>query len=200
MKTRAAILTLATAAALAGCAAQRPTEFHTLMSAPQASPSAGAALRFRIDPPVRVPPQVDQPQIVLRQPDGSLQVLEQQRWAAPLADEWRDALSEGLSHALQALDVSRIPAPPGPQPYALQLELQRFDSEAGGQAVQQVRWSVTRPGDAAPALSCSTQRVETTGADVSNVVAAHRRAVARLAGTIATVIEKLQEGRPADCP
>ncbi|MEW6704407.1 MAG: PqiC family protein [Pseudomonadota bacterium] len=185
---------------LAGCAAQEPVRFHTLLGGAPPASAAPQALRFRIESPVRVPPQVDQPQIVLRRPDGSLQVLEQQRWVAPLADEWRDALAQRLARTLGALDVSRVGAPPGPAPYVLQLELQRFDSVPGGQVLQQVQWSLRRPADTAPALACLTHASEPAGADVATVAAAHRRAVSQLAEAIAAAVRRLEQGQPARCP
>lgn len=198
MKTTLALLL---ALLLAACANRQPTEFHTLLSPAEAQPAAPVSgLRFRIESPVRVPPQVDQPQIVLRRPDGSLQALEEQRWVAPLADEWRDALADALARRLGALDVSRMAAPPGPAPYVLQLELQRFDSVAGGSVQQQAQWSVRPPGAAAPALVCLTTVSEAAGSDVASVAAAHRRATARLAQALAATIRSLHEGRPAACP
>lgn len=204
MKTSAFLSTMAVcgALALAGCASQNATNFHTLM--PPASEAAAAApssgLRIRIESPVRVPAQVDQPQLVLRRPDGSLQVLEDERWVAPLSDEWRDAIADGLVRRLGALDVSRIAAPPGPAPYLLQLELQRFDSTPGGQAVEQAQWSVRRPGEDTPAISCQTLASEPAGAAAEGIASAHRRAAARLAEAMAGTIRALQAGRPGGCP
>jgi uncharacterized lipoprotein YmbA len=203
MKTRARLPAFACSLLLlAGCASQRPAAFHTLMAPPAEAASAAPAsgLRLRIESPVRVPAQVDQPQLVLRRADGSLQVLEDERWVAPLADEWRDALADGLARRLGALDVSRIAPPPGPPPYALQLELQRFDSEPGAQAVQQAQWSVKRPGEDVPALSCVTTIAEPAGTGVASLAAAHRRALARLADALASAVRALQASRQAGCP
>jgi uncharacterized lipoprotein YmbA len=191
-----------------GCANRQPTEFHTLMAPAAAASSTGAAgaaadsgLRFRIESPVRVPPQVDQPQVVLRRPDGSLQALEEQRWVAPLADEWRDAIADGLARRLGALDVSRMAAPAGgPSPYVLQLELQRFDSTAGGQVLQQAQWSVRRPGDTAPALVCVSTLQAPAGGSVAEVAAAHRRVVERLVELLASSVRGLQDAHAAACP
>jgi uncharacterized lipoprotein YmbA len=200
MKTPPA-LAFAAALLLAACANRQPVEFHTLLAPAEAPPAApDSGLRFRIESPVRVPPQVDQPQIVLRRADGSLQVLEEQRWVAPLADEWRDALADALARQLGALDVSRMAAPPGPAPYVLQLELQRFDSMTGGSVQQQAQWSVRPPAAAAPALVCVTTVNEPAGGDVASVAAAHRRAIARLTRALTATIRSLQAGRPAACP
>lgn len=187
-------------ALLAACATRTPTQFHTLLEPGAAAPALTSGLRFRIESPVRVPPQVDRPQLVLRRADGSLQVLEQQRWVAPLADEWRDAIAGALSQRLGALDVSRIAAPPGPAPYRVQLELQRFDSQPGAEVAQQALWSVALPGQAAPALTCQSAVTESAGADAAAVAAAQRRATQRVASAVAGAISALQQGRPPACP
>jgi hypothetical protein len=185
----------------AGCASEVPTEFHTLIAPAPSLPNVPASgLRFRIETPVHVPAQVDQPQVVLRRADGSLQVLEQQRWVAPLADEWRDALSQRIALQLGALDVSRLRPAPGAAPYVLQLELLRFDSAPGAQAFEHARFSVQRPGEETPALTCEVVGAEAAGAGVAAVAAAHRQVLARLGDAIAATIQGLQRGGRAACP
>ncbi|MED5620659.1 PqiC family protein [Ideonella sp. BN130291] len=192
---------LSVLALLAGCASRPGIEYHTLMSPAEAAPAAPASgLRFRIDSPVVVPSQVDQPQVVLRNPDGTVQVMEQQRWVAPLADEWRDAIAERLARRLGAIDVSRLANASEAPMVRLQLELQRFDSVPGGQAVQQALWSLRRPGEAAAALTCQVAAAEAGGNSVATLAAAHRRVAMRLADGMAAALQALQQGRPASCP
>ena len=203
MRTLAPLCLLALSATIAGCASRPAIEYHTLMpppdaAAPAATPATG--LRFRIDNPVRVPSQVDQPQVVLRQPDGRLQVLELQRWVAALSEEWRSALADRLARQLGAIDVSRVSAANDAPVFRLQLELQRFDGTPNGAAVQQALWSVRRPNDPGPALTCQVMLSEPAGADVAAVAAAQRRVTARVADGIGAALLALHEGRPAACP
>jgi len=193
-------LTLASALLLGACAgSQPPVQFHTLMPPIDAvpAPTTPAKLALRIAP-VRVPAQVDQPQWVLRTPDGGLQVLEQQRWAASPAEEWRAALADQLSHRLGALDFSRSTgAPPVGLPlWQLQVELQRFESVPGGEALQQATWSLRAPGSDAVTLSCNSLAREPAGPGYAALAAAHRAALARIADAIA---DALRTGA-AHCP
>jgi uncharacterized lipoprotein YmbA len=193
---------LAGLAGLAGCGSAPRTGFHTLM-APPAAVTAGthaAPLAFRIESPVRVPAQVDQPQIVLRAPGGGVQVQEYQRWVAPLSEEWRDAVGDRLVRQLGAVDASRVPAPPGLVRYDLRLDLQRFDAEPGGQAVQQAAWSVLQPTQPGAVISCVTTLWGPAGADVGAVVAAQRELTQRLADGIGAALLALKQGRPPACP
>lgn len=183
---------LALGALLAGCAAsQPPTSFHTLMPASDATVAPApdpARLAIRVAP-VRVPAQVDQPQWVVRGADGGMQVLEQQRWVASPADEFREALADRLTRRLGALDLSRTGSAPNGLPvWQLQVELLRFDSVAGKEAVQQLVWSLRPPGDGAPALSCGSLMREPAGEGYSALAAAHRAALMRVADAIAAAI------------
>jgi hypothetical protein len=189
------------AALLAGCASRPRTDFHTLMEPPsvQVAGARAATLAFRIESPVRVPAQVDQPQLVLRSADGGVQVQEYQRWVAPLSEEWRDALADRLVRRLGAVDASRVPAPAGLARYDLRLDLQRFDSEPGGAAVQQAAWSVLKP-QAGVLLSCVTTVSGPAGADIPAAVTAQRQLTQRLADGIGDALAAMQAGRAAACP
>ena len=78
---RIATSALALAAALAGCASA-PVHYYTL-SAPAgtASAPAGAQAAYMIDVlPVSVPTPADQPQLMVRNGDGSVSALYSERW------------------------------------------------------------------------------------------------------------------------
>ena len=122
-----------------------------------------------------------------------------QRWVAPLSEEWRDALADGLVRKLGAVDASRVPAPAGLARYDLRLDLQRFDSEPGGAAVQQAAWSVLKP-QAGVLLSCVTTVSGPAGADIPAAVTAQRQLTQRLADGIGEARAALQAGRTPACP
>lgn len=197
-----AMLPTVMAVMLAGCASGPRTEFHTLME-PPAAPASGARtapFAFRIESPVRVPAQVDQPQLVLRGAGGGVKVQEYQRWVAPLSEEWRDAIADRLVRRLGAVDASRVSTPAGLVRYDLRLDLQRFDAEPGGTALQQAGWSLLRPAEAGVVLSCVTTVWAPAGGDVAAVVAAQRQLTQRLADGIGEALSALRAGRAAACP
>jgi hypothetical protein len=196
------VLAALAAALLAGCSSGPRTEFHTLIEPPAAvAPGSRAALfAFRIESPVRVPAQVDQPQLVLRSAGGGVLVQEYQRWVAPISEEWRDAIADRLVRRLGAVDASRVPAPPGLKRWDLRLDLQRFDAEPGGAAVQQAAWSVLQATQPTALLSCVTTVSGPAGADIAAVVAAQRQLAQRLADGIGDALAALQAGRSATCP
>jgi hypothetical protein len=181
---------IAVALWLAGCATVPPTRFHTLMPPPEARATAPATTPAPWQLlPVTVPAQVDRPQFVLRSGDGSLAVLDQERWIAPLADELAGALADALGR--------RLGPPLGRDPWQVAVDVQRFESVPGRAARLDAAWSVRR-ADAA-ALRCLASIEQPAGDGVAALAAAHRRAVQALGERIAEAIVALQAGRPAGC-
>jgi uncharacterized lipoprotein YmbA len=136
-----------------------------------------------------VPVQVDRPQFVLRSADGSVTLLEGDRWIAPLGDEMRAALVEALSRRL---------GPPGAAgAWEVGLDVQRFESVPGRLARIDAAWSVRR-GDAV--LRCLSTVQEPVGAGTVALAQGHRQALQALASTIAAAATALSAGRPAACP
>jgi uncharacterized lipoprotein YmbA len=75
-----------------------------------------------------VPPQVDRPQIVIRQGNSGLAILETEWWGASLADELRSALIDQLNNTSGRGNVS------------VRIEVQRFDSIPGQYALIDAKW------------------------------------------------------------
>lgn len=185
---------------LAACSSPKPPErFHTLLPA-QAAASAPAASPVYVDVlPVGVPPQVDHAQWVVRQGDDSLLMLEQDRWAAPLADELRGAIAERLASQWGAVDIRGV-ALPQPSIWRVRVYVQRFESMPGREARIESVWSVSGTQRGAATLVCRSARVEpVSGADVSSLAAAHRRAVTALADEIGRRLRAMQAGQPVAC-
>ena len=175
---------------LTACSTVPPTRFHTLMPPLEARATATAAppAPWQLLP-VTVPAQVDRPQLVLRSSDGSLAVLEQERWIAPLADELGGALTEALARRL---------GPPGTSdPWQIAVDVQRFESVPGKLARLDAAWSVRR-GSAAP-LRCLAMLEQPASADASSLAEAHRRAVQALGARIGAAVAALQAGGTPAC-
>lgn len=185
MKTRALLLCLTLG--LAACSSA-PTRYYTLMP-PVAEGSAAARtgdLQFEMST-VRIPVQVDQPQLVVRQDSGSLAILETQRWSAPLVDEFHDALASQMEHKLGTRNLEGLPKQPGRPLLSLQTDVRRFESLPGRYALIDVVWSLRLRGEGGPArsLTCSSQIRQPAGVELSSLVQAHQQAIAQLAGQIA---------------
>lgn len=175
---------LAATALAAGCSSTPPTRFHSLLGGAPATP-ARPATPWHLDlGPVSVPAAVDQPQWVVRLPDDSLRMLEQERWVAPLRDELRAALLDGLQQRWGAIDTRNASAPAGQPAWRVRVDIVRFESVSGQAAWLDARWSAARAGSPPAALSCAVSLQQPAAADAMSLAAAHRRAVSALADRI----------------
>ncbi|MFP3409398.1 ABC-type transport auxiliary lipoprotein family protein, partial [Pseudomonas sp. SIMBA_065] len=77
---------------------------------------------------VVVPPQVDRPQLVVRQGQSGLAILETEWWGANLVDEFRSALQDQLG------------GPAGDAKAAVRVDVQRFDTVPGRYASLEAVW------------------------------------------------------------
>lgn len=165
---------------LAGCSGA-PVSYHTLVPVPM---DQGARSQVRVER-VSMPPQVDRPQLVVRQGSSGLAILETQWWGANLVDEFRSALQDQLGGAAGGSTASTV-----------RLDVQRFDSVPGQHALVDVRWRLQRAG-AAQALTCRS--IVQTPADntVESLVEAHQQNVRKLAELIARSDRPGQQACPA---
>jgi uncharacterized protein len=197
-------------AALAACSSP-PSRFYTLgaggaaanasttaaATAPQAAP-ANPALLIEV-PPVDVPSQVARNQMVVRTNASQVDVLEQARWASLPGDEIRRALSGDLTRRLDTIDVSGSPYPGGVPVYRISVNVQRFESWPGSQAVLEAVWSVRAVGTRA-VLTCRTLATEPVGPGIDALVDGHRRAVEQMSAEIAAGVRSLAGAQPAHEP
>ncbi|MFX8891358.1 ABC-type transport auxiliary lipoprotein family protein, partial [Acinetobacter baumannii] len=83
--------------------------------------------------PVDLPAQVDRAEMVVRQ-GGELTPVDTRQWAAPLANELRNAFSVALAQQLGAPDVYGLPHDATLPTWRIKLGVQRFDSALGASA------------------------------------------------------------------
>ncbi|KJV25519.1 PqiC family protein [Luteibacter yeojuensis] len=182
------------ATALAACSSA-PVHFHTLVP-PATAPSATVA-PFAIDvQAVGVPPQVDQPSMVLRSGSSSVNVLDGERWASPLGDEIRTALAADLSSRLGTHDIHGLPRGKDAKVVRVQVDVRRFDSELGGNATLEAAWSVRTDAQSA---NCASRVVEPAGGSYDTLVEAHQRAIGQLSDQVAAAARSVANGQPAAC-
>ena len=165
-------ITLVTALLLLAACRSEPIAFHTLTPAHWNHATRADTGGIRIES-ISVPPQVDRAQIVIRQGDSGLAILETQWWAASLADELRSALVDQLASSDARRTVS------------LRVEVQRFDSVPGQYALLDVRWRL-RPagGGDRSGLTCRSTLQTQAGPSIDDVVVAHQNNLKRFAALI----------------
>lgn len=203
-------LTMALTVALAGCASAPPEHFYSLSSglplarqggavaatgdtAAAIDQTAAAAPYFIEVLAPSVPPQVARSQLVVTSGAGRIDLLEQERWLAPLAAELGQALSLALTARLGAIDVFRTPTPEHAAIYRISTSVQRFESAPGQYALLDVVWSVRLAGSP-KVLTCRSELREQVAPGYDALVEGHRRAVGRLADSLGAAVRRLAEG------
>lgn len=197
-RRRGAAIGVAALALLAGCGSAQPPRYHTLMPAPASTmrPAAPAGSLAWEVLPVAVPAGVDQPQWVVRTVDGSLAVLEQERWIAPLGEEIRAAVADRLTQDVGAPALSVESR----KRWRIRIDVQRFDSVPGREARLEATWTLSSDADAAAALRCRGEFVQAPAASGYLALAkGHQQAVTAMADAIGSGLKALNAGQPATC-
>ena len=189
---------VAVLALLAGCSSAQPPRYHSLMpaAAPAVRPPALAgALAWEVLP-VAVPAGVDQPQWVVRTVDGSLAVLEQERWIAPLGEEIRAAVADRLTREVGAPAASAESR----KRWRIRIDVHRFDSAPGREVRLEATWTLSSDAEASTALRCRGEFMQTLAASGYLALAkGQQQAVTQLADAIGRELKALSAGQPAAC-
>ncbi|RYF08801.1 MAG: membrane integrity-associated transporter subunit PqiC [Comamonadaceae bacterium] len=179
--------------ALAGCASA-PVQYYTLTAPAQPATGAQAPAAGR-EPllievlPVGMPEMLDRVQMVVRQGDAGIAVLDGQRWASPLSDELRAALAAELSQQWGASDVSGLPRKAGAPLWRIKVEVRRVDAWPGRQLQLDSDWSASLTSDASRRLSCTSRISLQAPADYGGLAATHQTAVRHLAQQIGHALQ-----------
>jgi len=149
MRTSSGMILLS-ATLMCACASP-PVHYYSL--APTTSSSATRQrARVALDIlPVSLPAEIDRPEWITRYPGGSIEILGNKRWAAPLGEELQAALAAQLQEETRMPLPDSISAPDLPR-LRLKLTLQRFDIAPGQPTEIVANWSLGVPGK--PHLFC----------------------------------------------
>lgn len=203
MSLRLKFMAVAAALGLSACSST-PTHYYTLIAPMSSAPppvASPAPFQFEMLP-VLMAVQVDQPPLVVRQGDGSLAILDAERWGSPLGDEFHDALTPQLERRFGGRDMAGLPKDPSQPVLSLRADVRRFESVPGQYALIDVVWTLgLRNNDAKrQSLTCSSIIREPAGLGMENLVLAHQQAVSRLADSIAKTATAWSQQTGARCP
>ncbi|MNG71648.1 hypothetical protein D3C76_335670 [compost metagenome] len=148
-----------------GCSSA-PNNYHTLVPSEPAR-SGGQAIQVSR---VSLPPQVDRPQLVVRQGSSGLAILETEWWGANLVDEFQSALQDLLG------------GPAAGPKTLVRVDVQRFDTVPGRYAALQAVWRLKRPGEAE--LTCRTGVQTAADNSIASLVNAHQANLRQLAEAV----------------
>ena len=130
---------LAVVAAFSGCASRSLEHFYTV-SGPQSTSTSNATPEIAVAP-VAIPPLIDRPQFVVRASGHEVSVLEDHRWAEPLARDLTRALVDGLRTSSGGVEVAeRDTARARVAPFMLEVTVSELIAGPGPQATLRASW------------------------------------------------------------
>jgi len=185
-------------AMLCSACGSAPVHYHTLVPPPAAASAGPKGLAISVLR-VTVPPQVDIPQLVLRQGAGSMALMESEQWIGPLGDELRSALAAELAARLNATDMTRLRAPAALPLYRVRMDVHRFESQLDKSALVDALWTLQSPQKDAATLVCNSRVEVAADSGYAGLVRAHQLALVQIAAQIARAIGT-GTAAPTTCP
>ncbi len=189
-------LALALCAVVAtGCGRTANSKFYTLESL--ATADAGPPARFAVVVgPVTIPAAVDRPEMVLQAGPNRVTVDEFNRWAAPLGQSIASTVAADLAALLGTPRVATAPLANFDAAYRVTIEVQRFDSAPGQDALLEAVWVVRRAKGGRTWSGRTAAREPVQDASIAALAAAHSRALAALSGDVAAAIREAAADDP----
>ena len=150
------VVAVVTLALLWGCSSAPATRFYVLtpvaqtpLAKPQVSADRAAAPVAVVIKDVRLPQYLDRSQIVTRSDGHRLQMSEFEQWGGNLREDMTRVLAVNLGQLLESDRVIAVPFTVRLTPdYRVELEVSRFEREAGGRVMLSAHWWITRGADA----------------------------------------------------
>jgi uncharacterized protein len=180
------------AGTLAACSSSPPSHYYVLstQSDPAAVRRIGHPGRTVAVGAVKLPGVLDRPQIARRLGPNQLEYAESERWAGPLDDMTRRALSTDLVPMLPASTTMITDDAPTPADMTIAIEMTRFDADKEGRVALDASWEVLDKNGKVVVFPREEKIVEPgIGPDAAAVAATMSRALARFADNIAAGIE-----------
>lgn len=196
-----ALILLCLVLAFSGCSGSEANRYYLLKAEAPQDPSclgtpSGPDLGVG---PVKIPDYLNRYQIVSRTTGSGVIIAQFDRWAEPLDSGISRVMAEDLSRLLCARTIHLFPWKAGTAiDYRVEAEILRLDGTAGGEAVLDAQWSVSRVGQERKVLMTRIFRVtEKTGQDgYDGIARAHNSMIGLLNREIAAGITELRNAGP----
>jgi uncharacterized lipoprotein YmbA len=197
VRRRVAVMAIATAVAqlvIAGCASSPPMHYYTLSEIPATArlTVTDSTMPVRLDR-VTIPAEIDRSQLVRRLDATRLQIVENDRWAAPLEDTIRRVLSNDLATRLPVNMVANPYEPSvGEKRQSLSVDIEEFYGDSTCAVTLRAAWVLKQP-DMQSSRGTEETRVASGNCEGSAALpAAMSQALAQLSDRIAAAIAHAQ--------
>lgn len=137
---------------------------------------------------IAVPAEADNISLVVRQGDGRLMVLSDDRWTGSLSSQLSTAISQAMTQRLGMPPIQKLVAEAaGRGVTQIQLGIQRFDLVPGQSVALDAVWSVRFPGSQS-FLTCYTRLQQSVGVGVLALVKGQQDNVQALADQLSEAL------------
>lgn len=186
---------VATAVMAAGCSSSPPLRYYTLTEVPGTGRLAAPedTVPVRLDR-VTIPTELDRSQLVRRVDATRLQIIDGERWAAPLEDTIRRVLSDDLASRLPPSMVANPNEPSlGEKRQSLSVDIAEFYGDASCTVTLRAAWVLKQP-DSQSSRGTEEARIPASGAcsGVGALPTAMSQALGQLSDRIAAAVAHQQ--------
>jgi uncharacterized lipoprotein YmbA len=163
----------------AGCVSSHPDHFYALDSGRSQQLAPQSAFAMQVSLHVSLPIMVDRSEMLLSGPEG-VRILEHERWAAPLSEQFSSVLGQDIEARRPGVIVTSrsIAQPDGPMT-GIAVDVVQLSLQKGTGCKVEVRWRVQR----ANAVTQGREIFAATAVDASyaGLVQSLNRSIAALA-------------------
>lgn len=182
-----------------GCTSA-PVRYYTLIPPPDKTLPASetaSAIDVRV---VHTPPQLNRAELMVRTGPTEVTLLENERWAAPVNDEIKEALRLELQRRLGRMTGLR----PAFTKLTLDIDVQHLEAELGRYTLLEASWSASlsatgQRSNGARAITCTFRADEKIHSGYAAMVEGYQREIAAFAESIVTVLTSAASGIDAPC-
>jgi uncharacterized lipoprotein YmbA len=182
---------LAALVLIGACSSSPPTRFYTLSdTAPEGTPPAGVGWVRIVG--VTIPGEIDRPELVRRMGPNQLSIAGFDRWAAPLDQTIRRALSDDI--------LRRVPNPAPGQQYSVSVDIHEFYGDGSCNVTLRAAWTLKQspPANAQP-VSEEIQ-VPSSGACTATLPGTMSIALGQLSDRIIAGVARVPAPAPGPAP
>ena len=182
-----------------GCTSA-PVRYYTLTPTPDKTLAASETTPTIDVRVVHTPPQLNRAELMVRTGPTEVTLLENERWAAPVNDEIKDALRLELQGRLGRMAGLR----PAFAKLTLDIDVQRLEAQLGRYAVLEASWRANlsgagQPQSGAQVTSCTFRADEEIHSGYVGMVEGYQREIAGLADAVVAVLTGPASGIGAPC-
>jgi uncharacterized protein len=176
------------AAILVTACASKPDHFYTLDVLPAGDRPAltSKVLHVRLD--VTIPSLVDRSEMVVSTANNGVQILDHERWAAPLSDQVAQTLSRDIERRRTDVLVGDRRFDQGKAAAVVKVDIVRMSAARAGQVKLEAHWHITDIDAGIDSVGGDSFDVPLAGTEYAAMAQAYSQALSQLADKLVAAL------------